>query len=435
MPGNQLRQDVRPWYQKINDAARYYLGPAYEPIEMAGNAFAALSPGADMIDMQQESDKLMRSHGGWDTVNAGLGLAGATMGMAIPGTAKGISEGVDEAAKGIRAYHGSPHDFDQFSMDKIGTGEGAQAYGHGLYFADQEDVAQGYRDGISGRQMGTGYANEIARSVLDANGGDHTAAAKQLRDEIKSYGDQMGRDQLNELDAAAQALEQGRDGFGHMYEVNINASPDDFLDWDKPLSEQSEKVRGAIEPTFGPKSAGMTGQDIHKRAAGFDPMVDVARKQGDTAEEMMPLVFPDASSEEIATAIRTARSTTPGDKIGSDILKSRGIPGIRYLDQGSRGPHIPAGVSDAAGDVVKYWLGQAGNDGNKAADMLLAHDPSATEVAGILRSQSWKPKETHNYVVFDPRMIEILRKYGILGAAGIGGAAYGNALRSDREKT
>ena len=29
---------------------------------------------------------------------------------------------------GIRAYHGSPHDFDEFSMEKIGTGEGAQAY-------------------------------------------------------------------------------------------------------------------------------------------------------------------------------------------------------------------------------------------------------------------------------------------------------------------
>jgi hypothetical protein len=33
----------------------------------------------------------------------------------------------------IRAYHGSPHNFDRFSLDKIGTGEGAQAYGHGLY--------------------------------------------------------------------------------------------------------------------------------------------------------------------------------------------------------------------------------------------------------------------------------------------------------------
>jgi GNAT superfamily N-acetyltransferase len=32
---------------------------------------------------------------------------------------------------GIRAYHGSPHDFERFDSSKIGTGEGAQAYGHG----------------------------------------------------------------------------------------------------------------------------------------------------------------------------------------------------------------------------------------------------------------------------------------------------------------
>jgi hypothetical protein len=45
----------------------------------------------------------------------------------------------------MKAFHGSPHDFDKFSMDAIGTGEGAQAYGHGLYFAESEDVARGYR--------------------------------------------------------------------------------------------------------------------------------------------------------------------------------------------------------------------------------------------------------------------------------------------------
>lgn len=50
---------------------------------------------------------------------------------------------------GLRLYHGSPHDFDKFSMDKIGTGEGAQAYGHGLYFADNETVARTYRDKVS----------------------------------------------------------------------------------------------------------------------------------------------------------------------------------------------------------------------------------------------------------------------------------------------
>ena len=41
----------------------------------------------------------------------------------------------------ITTYHGSPHDFDEFDMSKIGTGEGAQAYGHGLYFAENENVA------------------------------------------------------------------------------------------------------------------------------------------------------------------------------------------------------------------------------------------------------------------------------------------------------
>jgi hypothetical protein len=376
MPGNQLRQDVRPWYQKINDAARYYLGPAYEPIEMAGNAFAALSPGADMIDMQQESDKLMRSHGGWDTVNAGLGLAKATMGMAIPGTAKGISEGVDEAAKGIRAYHGSPHDFDQFSMDKIGTGEGAQSYGHGLYFAGNEDVAKSYRDMVPkpDRSAMVNVATKVKAAGQDPAEMLPVIFPKASAEEI-----------------SAAIAEAANPPPGHMYEVNINASPDDFLDWDKPLSEQSEKVRGGVRSAYGP--------------------------------------VPDNA--------KFGSYDLPGkpEPVHTKMMKDAGIPGIRYLDQGSRGPHIPAGVSDAAGDVVKYWLGQAGNDGNKAADMLLAHDPSATEVAGILRSQSWKPKETHNYVVFDPRMIEILRKYGILGAAGIGGAAYGNALRSDREKT
>ena len=46
-----------------------------------------------------------------------------------------------ERPKGIKAYHGSPHDFDKFDLSKIGTGEGAQAYGHGLYFAESPKVA------------------------------------------------------------------------------------------------------------------------------------------------------------------------------------------------------------------------------------------------------------------------------------------------------
>jgi hypothetical protein len=43
-------------------------------------------------------------------------------------------------------YHGSPHKFNKFDMSKIGTGEGAQAYGHGLYFAESPEVAKNYAE-------------------------------------------------------------------------------------------------------------------------------------------------------------------------------------------------------------------------------------------------------------------------------------------------
>lgn len=47
------------------------------------------------------------------------------------------------------AWHGSPYVFDMFSLEHIGSGEGAQAHGWGLYFAKQRDVAAHYRMRLS----------------------------------------------------------------------------------------------------------------------------------------------------------------------------------------------------------------------------------------------------------------------------------------------
>lgn len=54
---------------------------------------------------------------------------------------------------GITAFHGTPHKFDKFSMDKIGTGEGAQAFGHGLYFAENPNVAKTYQKKLGGARL------------------------------------------------------------------------------------------------------------------------------------------------------------------------------------------------------------------------------------------------------------------------------------------
>jgi len=59
-------------------------------------------------------------------------------------------EGKEEEIKySFIAWHGSPHEFDKFSTEKIGTGEGAQAFGWGLYFTELKGIAEYYADRLS----------------------------------------------------------------------------------------------------------------------------------------------------------------------------------------------------------------------------------------------------------------------------------------------
>ena len=65
--------------------------------------------------------------------------------------------------KGLLAqalFHGTPHKFDKFDLEKIGTGEGAQAYGHGLYFAESPGVAKSYQNQLADVTF-TGNGDEI----------------------------------------------------------------------------------------------------------------------------------------------------------------------------------------------------------------------------------------------------------------------------------
>ena len=47
---------------------------------------------------------------------------------------------------GIVAYHGTPHIVPEFSTSAIGSGQGAQSYGYGLYFAQEPQVASTYKN-------------------------------------------------------------------------------------------------------------------------------------------------------------------------------------------------------------------------------------------------------------------------------------------------
>lgn len=306
---------------------------------------------------------------------AETGRPGALAMAILPGArvAGPVAKVAERAAeKGIRAFHGSPHSFDRFDMSKIGTGEGAQAYGHGLYFAENEGVARSYRAKLSG----SGEFLSVDGQPYDYNNLYHRVAAMVhvdglSPDEIyrrytkiaRNDKNRMFRDEAREIARIAksgQVPTLTRKAPGHMYEVNIKANPDDFLDWDKPLSQQSEKVR-ALFPNLPPETQGM---ELYRAAQGL-----AARER--------PQLTGDRVRDFISQGWHDAGATT-GTKRGSSeqFLKDQGVPGIRYLDQGSR----------SAGEG------------------------------------------TQNYVVFDDALIEIIRKYGLLPPALAGGVA---ATQSD----
>jgi hypothetical protein len=260
-------------------------------------------------------------------------------------TARGVAEAGREMAGNlvgdIKAYHGSPYDFPAFDMSKIGTGEGAQAYGHGLYFAGNEDVANTYKMSPAQKTFGGPSATWVSKA-----GGDWNKALQMFDDFTQTVNDgaPLTAAQTDVRDTLLRGTQPG-----HMYEVNLGVEPEHLLDWDKPLSEQSPIVQQKI--------ANLSARGIAPRNP--DPMAT----GGEIYQELMHKA---GSSANVAAHLR---EPVPGTNVG--------VPGIQYFDAGSR----------AAGEGSR------------------------------------------NYVMFSDDAIQILRKYGLAGLMGGGGAAglLGNA--------
>lgn len=78
------------------------------------------------------------------------------------------------------AWHGSPHDFDGFDLGAIGTGEGAQVHGWGLYFAQNREVSQGYKERLT-RKAGSRDTVAYDGKPITEYTGDLSEALKLLK--------------------------------------------------------------------------------------------------------------------------------------------------------------------------------------------------------------------------------------------------------------
>jgi hypothetical protein len=283
-------------------------------------------------------------------------------------------------------------------MSKIGTGEGAQAYGPGLYFAENEGVARGYRDALSARAA-PNDARGNAFDLVQRMGGDVEATAELLRDSIPATTspntEQFLRETLKHVEDRTYA--DFERPLGRMYEVSVNANPEDFLDWDNPLSQQPQAVRDFANARW---------QQIYGRDP--DPSIE-----GEYIAKMATPQFGVDSSDWLL------RGGPADDQ--RERLRAAGIPGIRYLDQGSRS-FTPTTIKDTPRGSELYW----GNDPNPV-DVFPTRQ-AAEEAAKQFDTRS------RNYVIFDENLIEIVRKYGLAGAAAMLGISQADVAQAMQQQ-
>jgi hypothetical protein len=283
-------------------------------------------------------------------------------------------------------FHGTPHKFDKFSLDAMGTGEGAQAYGWGLYFASKRSVAEWYRDELVKPK------NATVRPEAGKYRATYTDRAGQSRD--------MGL--FNTSDEAWKAIDEQQ---GAIYQVNI-PEDDVLLDWDKPLSEQPIVVQNAIREELKGKAEEIKQADIEKDYNYFkdsDNYTDeYAEKFKSQRESIDAFEYLEEYLESEDVSYVTTRSKGEllyrefsrekgSDKAASDALNSLGIKGLRYLDGTSRGTD---------GDTHNYVIWdeesvtiEAVNDEQVAAEQQEVFEQTALHVT------------PHEFDKFDPDMV------------------------------
>ena len=99
--------------------------------------------------------------------------------------AKLVELGVDaNVAKQVSAWHGSPYSFDHFTTNAMGTGEGAQAFGWGLYFTDLEGIARNYAKVLSSNNSENIAKKLLGKNKIDINSDFSTDFINSVRDNI-----------------------------------------------------------------------------------------------------------------------------------------------------------------------------------------------------------------------------------------------------------
>ena len=265
----------------------------------------------------------------------------------------------------IAALHASPHSFRKFDTAFMGKGEGAQAYGWGLYFAESPEVNRAYMDRFSQnkeilireieayserkfysvhsdliytlRQLSVLYPDKVLADGLRQYINTESVRVKKRRedagDDVPNYMAHILKreeEKLKDLQQILNWIHSGGELSAEMlsasnYRVALNVDDSVLLDWDRPVPEnlralmQSSPVE-AVRELAGALS---TNRDGTKYWTYQDYTGEAIYKK------LMDDLFMDRPRSE-------APDNNGRQKAASLALLDSGIKGIRYADGLSR---------------------------------------------------------------------------------------------------
>jgi len=346
-------------------------------------------------------------------------------------TAKAIDE-FGDIARGIRTadgqyiprnqlgaienlYHASPYSFDRFDLNKIGTGEGAQAYGHGGYLAEGKGTGLAYlkqfskgNSTIGDKSIGELYAQmERKASKLPANKANAEYAKLEFLERLDQ--DVDFDTALSKIDdpnviAWANSIRQEYKPDANLYKARLAwpdareatdpLSPENFLDWDKPLSEQPNVL------------AKLSPENKQRISSG----IDAFGNNKVTGQYLHDVVLLDDAFKE-RVPVNQARQYI------SNKLRNLDLAGVRYLDQGSRGTANGTllGIINDGGKFKSRIKvsNRGGAQFQSPTDTITTSPPFSTELEAMEWANDKIQEGSHNYVVFDDKLIDIVERNGV----------------------
>ena len=274
------------------------------------------------------------------------------------------------------AWHGSPHDFDTFDLGAIGTGEGNQAHGWGLYFAKKKSVSRNYQKELS-KRLGTTNPKLFKVEIPDE---------KTMLDEDKYFKEQ-NKDVVSKIVSAVNDLDiDKRKSLLSYYKEHpaypVNKEYEKILGKIQSINQDREYITDALVNNVSKIKEKIAREAAAEYGYNFDELK--ADNTFEMAKKLIGEINEKLSALEKEKEVEGAKEKIKEDKILESI-------GDTFTKTPYTGRDVYVALSKAFG-------------GDKGASEFL----NSTGVKGITYDGY---TDGRCYVVFDDKAIKVIEKY------------------------